>query len=363
MKAQDRLFAERACELAARAIGNTLPNPPVGAVLVRDGTIIGEGYHHRAGMPHAETEAIVQAGDARDATLYVTLEPCNHTGKTPPCTKAVIESGIKRVVIGTMDPNPKTGSGGLDALRKAGIEVEVVDSARAKWLVEPFAHTIQDTTLPYVSVKMASSIDGFVASRPGEQQWLTGEASRDFVRDLRIAHDAVMVGAGTVRVDDPQLTVRPAHDRLRPYHRIVLCETDSVPVERRIFSATSAYERTIVVAPGGKRERFESLREVADVIFVGDGALALDLRAALEVLRAQGIQSILCEGGPTLAARLLTHGLVQRFFWLMAPVLLAGAEAVGVLNFPEGTLPPSIQFDDVERLGDDVLLSGTVGNV
>ncbi|MDP9018082.1 MAG: bifunctional diaminohydroxyphosphoribosylaminopyrimidine deaminase/5-amino-6-(5-phosphoribosylamino)uracil reductase RibD [Candidatus Eremiobacteraeota bacterium] len=365
LNARDRLYLERAYELAARAIGSTSPNPPVGAVLVRDGAVIGEGYHHRSGAAHAEVEALAQAGShASGATLYVSLEPCNHHGKTPPCSQAVIAAGVRRVVFGTLDPNPKTAHGGVETLRAAGIEVCSGDEKRAKKLIEPFTRTIVQADRPYVSLKMASSIDGFIAPVAGVQHWLTGPQSKDFVRDLRIAHDAVVVGAGTVRVDDPQLTVRPAHDRLRPYTRIVMCETDSVPKDSRIFAKSLGYAPTLVVAPGGQRARFASVEALADVVYVGDDAQELDIVDSMRALRQRGIQSVLCEGGPTLAGRLLALGLVDRFYWLMAPVMLGPAAAgVRVLNVPSDTMLPSITFDAVEQLGPDLLLSGTVMRV
>ena len=365
LKAQDRLYLERALELATRGVGNTAPNPPVGAVIVRDGEIVGEGYHHLAGSYHAEVEALRDAGGkARGATMYVSLEPCNHTGKTPPGSGALIEAGLARVVVGALDPNPKTASGGIRALRAAGIEVDIADNPRASVLIESFAHAILDSSRPYCSLKMASSIDGYMAPKPGDQYWLTGAASKEFVRDLRIAHDAVMVGAGTVRIDNPQLTVRPARTRLRPYQRIVVCETDTVPADRRIFLTPDGYERTIVLAPAGMRASFDDLSEHAQLLFVGDAdARQLDLTAAMSALREYGVQSVLCEGGPTLAARLLTAGLIDRLFWLFAPSVLANDQAVPVLGGRADAVFPSISIDRVERLDDDVLISGVVKRV
>ncbi|MBC5816479.1 MAG: bifunctional diaminohydroxyphosphoribosylaminopyrimidine deaminase/5-amino-6-(5-phosphoribosylamino)uracil reductase RibD [Candidatus Eremiobacteraeota bacterium] len=365
LKAQDRLYLERAFELAVRGSANTAPNPPVGAVIVRNGEIVGEGYHHVAGSSHAEVEALRVAGPrARGATMYVSLEPCNHTGKTPPCSRAVIEAGLARVVIGALDPNPKTARGGMAALRDAKIDITIADEPQAKLLIESFTHTVLNSSRPYVSLKMASSIDGYIAPAPGDQYWLTGSASRDFVRDLRIGHDAVMVGAGTVRIDDPQLTVRPAHTRLRPYARIIVCETDAVPADRRVLASAPGYERTIVLAPAGVQERFATLSDTAEVLFVGSAAdTQLDLAAAMKTLRRRGFQSILCEGGPTLAARLLAAGLIDRLFWLIAPKVLANGSALPVLNLPSGTTFPSIGFDRVERLGDDILISGAVKHV
>lgn len=356
----DRLYLDRAYELAARGIGNTAPNPPVGAVVVRGGRIVGEGYHHRAGEPHAEANALAMAGDAaRGATVYVSLEPCNHTGRTPPCANALIDAGVARVVVGAIDPNPKTKGAGIASLRERGIAVEVTNDARAAELIHVFAGSLRDDR-PYVTLKMAMSLDGAIASKPGVAQWLTSEATRSYVRDLRIAHDAVMVGAGTVRVDDPQLTVRPAHHRARPFVRVVACETDTVPETSRVFSELEEYAKTVVLVPAGLRPLFASLAAVADVMFVGDErSEQLDLAQAMRALREREIYSVLCEGGPTLAGRLISGGLVDRFVWAIAPVLLHGDGAVPVLA---GTKlgEQKMQFEKVERIGRDVVVTGRI---
>jgi diaminohydroxyphosphoribosylaminopyrimidine deaminase/5-amino-6-(5-phosphoribosylamino)uracil reductase len=359
--ALDRLFLERANELAQRGIGNTSPNPAVGAVVVRDGRILGEGYHHRAGEPHAEVHALRAAGElARGATLYVSLEPCNHFGRTPPCSHAVARAGIDRVVIGAADPNPKTGGGGMQYLRDHGITVELADNPASRAIIEPFARSIR-AQRPYVTVKMAMSLDGYVTSSRGVQQWLTGPQAREFVRELRIAHDAVAVGAGTVRVDNPRLTVRPPHHRLQPYRRVVLCETDTVPEKSLVFTPHHGYEPTIVLAPAGLQQRFANLGAAADVVFVGGpDSVQLDVAQALRDLRAHGITSLLCEGGPTLAGKLFELGCVDRFYGLVAPQLLHSSQAVAVLA---GRSLPEIRglyFDRVERVGPDLLLSATI---
>jgi diaminohydroxyphosphoribosylaminopyrimidine deaminase/5-amino-6-(5-phosphoribosylamino)uracil reductase len=358
----DELYLQRAYELAARGIGSTSPNPPVGAVVVRENRIVGEGYHHRAGDAHAEANALRQAeGGAQGATLYVSLEPCRHVGRTPPCARAVIEAGIVRVVAGTLDP---TLHGGAAELREHGVDVAVANDPIAADLIEPFARA---ATLerPFVALKMAMSLDGAIASRPGVEERLTGEDARRYVRDLRVAHDAVMVGAGTVRVDDPRLTVRPPHHRLRPYLRVVLCQTEGVSARNRIFNIEEGYAKTVVLAPSGLANRLEELHDVADVIGVGPPeSLVLDLPQALKALRAHGIYSVLCEGGPTLAAQLIAAGQVDRFYWAIAPLFLRSASAVPVLTGED--LPPSgvrLRFDRMERTGEDIVISGTFANV
>ncbi|GAC1540298.1 MAG: bifunctional diaminohydroxyphosphoribosylaminopyrimidine deaminase/5-amino-6-(5-phosphoribosylamino)uracil reductase RibD [Candidatus Velthaea sp.] len=371
--AADAAYLGRARELALRAIADAAPNPPVGAVLVRDGRTLGEGYHHRRGLPHAEVEALRAAAadgaDVRGATAYVSLEPCNHHGRTPPCTQALIAAGIARVVVGAMDPNPRTAGGGVATLRAAGIDVEVVDDAASRTLVERFAYTIVQPERPFVTLKMAMSLDGAIAPRPG-RYWLTGEAVRERVAGLRFEHDAVMVGAGTVRIDDPQLTVRPHRTRYKPYTRVIVCESDTVPAASRVFAVPAAappeaYARTIVLAPAGARERFSNLKGVADVIFAGrENERTLDLRAALAALRDREITAVLCEGGPTLAGRLLAQGLVQRATWFVAPRFIQSPDAVPPLAGADLTaISNGWTFDQIERVGDDVMLSARVNHV
>jgi len=332
---------------------------------------LGEGWHHRRGEAHAEVEALAAARAAgasvSGATAYVSLEPCDHHGRTPPCTQALIAAGIARVVIGAPDPNPKTAAGGMARLRAASIAVDVVDDPRAHALIERFAFTIAQSSLPFVTLKMAMSLDGAIAAQPGRAEWLTGEPARALVREARAEHDGVLVGAGTIRIDDPQLTVRPHAVRHKAYTRIVACETDPIPSAARVLAAVpdapdGAYAPTIVLAPAGARMRFAALEPVADVLYVGDADdRQLDLRLALEALRARGIDTVLCEGGPTLAGRLVAQGLVQRAVWLVAPRFLQAPAAVPVLAGADlSRLGNGWRFDRVERLGDDVMLSGRI---
>ncbi|HEY6487345.1 MAG TPA: bifunctional diaminohydroxyphosphoribosylaminopyrimidine deaminase/5-amino-6-(5-phosphoribosylamino)uracil reductase RibD [Candidatus Cybelea sp.] len=356
----DEVYLQRAYELAARGIGSTSPNPPVGAVIVRENRIVGEGYHHRAGEAHAETLALKRAGGAaRGATLYVSLEPCGHVGATPPCAGALIGAGIVRVVAGALDPARHGGSGDL---RRQGVDVVVANDDAARALVEVFERAAS-LARPYLTVKMAMSLDGAIAARPGVAEWLSGEQSREFVRSLRIAYDAVMVGAGTVAVDDPQLTVRPPRDRLRPYVRVVVCEREGVSSRSRIFAREAGYARTIVLAPGGVAETLNELRDVAEVVAVGaPDSRRLDLAQALEALRAKGIFSVVCEGGPTLAGRLIAARQADRFYWLIAPLLLRGETSVPVLAGAE-LRGRRLRFDRTERIGDDLLVSGVFADV
>lgn len=356
----DELYLQRTYELAARGIGNTAPNPPVGAVVVRDGNSVGEGYHYRAGDAHAETNALAQAGPkARGATLYVSLEPCRHVGRTPPCTQAVADAGVARVVAGAFDPS---GRGGAAELRERGIEVAIAGDPLARDLIEIFARA-SASTRPYVALKMAMSLDGAVAPRAGVRERLGSAEEERYVRDLRATYDAVMVGAGTLRIDDPQLTVRPPRDRARPYARVIACAREPIDPKHRVFAQQPGYERTIALVPAANSDRFEALRAVADVIEVearvGED---LDLDAAMAALRRRGIFSLLCEGGPRLGASMLASGVVDRIYWAIAPRLLGGPEGVPVLAGAkiDGI---RIRFDRVEQLGPDVMLSGTVARV
>ncbi len=331
---------------------------------MRDGVTLGEGYHHVRGAPHAEVEALADARarghDVRGATLYVSLEPCNHHGATPPCTDAIVAAGIAQVIIGIADPNPKTNRAGIERLRASGIDVTLADDMWSRELIEQFSVSIRSPR-PYVTLKMAASRDGYIAPKPGSH-WLTSEATRERVRELRFWHDAVMVGARTVRIDDPLLTVRPPHARRRPYMRIIVCETEPVPKTSRVFESLDEYARTILLAPAGSRALFSELEDIAECLFVGDaGSRKLDIPATLPALKTSGISSVLCEGGPTLAAALLNADLVDQLVWIVAPVHLENPEAVPALP---GDLYGQIQtrdFETIERSGDDLLLTAKLG--
>jgi diaminohydroxyphosphoribosylaminopyrimidine deaminase/5-amino-6-(5-phosphoribosylamino)uracil reductase len=360
ISAVDRVFLRRTYELAERGRGNTTPNPCVGAVVARDDRTLGEGFHRAHGSPHAEAEAfsgVRGAGrDPRGATLYLSLEPCSHEGLTAACTRAIADAGVARVVIGVHDPNP-IAAGGAERLRHAGVAVDVANDPAAEAIVEDFKTTIVSPR-PYVSLKITASLDGFVAAEPGST-WLSGERARDFVRDLRIAHDAVLVGARTVRIDDPQLTVRPPRARARPYRRIVACASKPVASEARIFQTVDGYERTIVLAPRECAEDFKPLETIAELLHVGSvDRMGLDVEGALVALKTRGIYSVLCEGGPTLAGALLERGLVDRLYWIVAPRLLANQDALPALAHARlARALPEFRFDRVEQLGDDVLIS------
>jgi diaminohydroxyphosphoribosylaminopyrimidine deaminase / 5-amino-6-(5-phosphoribosylamino)uracil reductase len=309
------LNLHRALELAERGRGTTHPNPVVGAVLVRDGETVGEGWHERKGGPHAEVAALEAAGErARGATLYVTMEPCVHHGSTPPCTQAVLAAGVTKVVAGSLDPNPEA-RGGLEVLRDAGVEVELADSFAARAQNEAW-RTWVAARRPFVILKLALTLDGRVAI-PGTR-WISGEESRRHVHELRAKVDAVAVGMGTVRADEPQLTARGVGAVRQP---------------RRLAFGQGP------LPPGSELE-------------LRSGTLADELAA----LGAEGVQSLLLEGGPTLAASFLRAGLVDKLLVYVAP-LLAGS---GPLFAPELVSPVGLRRFTVERVGEDLLLCGYV---
>jgi diaminohydroxyphosphoribosylaminopyrimidine deaminase / 5-amino-6-(5-phosphoribosylamino)uracil reductase len=372
VNALDATYLARAVELASRAIADAVPNPPVGAVIVRDGRTLGEGWHHRKGEPHAEAEALRAARDAGEdvhgATMYVTLEPHDHTSTMPPCSLAIIDAGIARVVVGTLDPNVLTHGNGITRMRAAGIEVEVADDPPSRELIERFRYTI-GSRFPFITLKMAMSLDGYVAPHPGLHR-VTGEAARERVYDLRAEHDAVMVGAGTIRIDDPLLTIRPHRTRVKPYARVVVCETAPVPLASKVLAPPAgapagSYRATIVLAPAGMRAEFAALGDGCEVVYAGEpDARALDLTAAMIALRAAGITTVLCEGGPTLAGRLIAAGLVERIVWFVAPVLLRTPDAVPVLAGTDlSALATGWTFDEVERVGDDLMITARLPHV
>lgn len=284
----------RAVDLAWRGWGRVHPNPLVGAVVLRDGQKVGEGWHGEWGGPHAEVEAIRNAGDtARDATLLVTLEPCAHTGKQPPCTRAILDAGIARVVYAVPDPDPVAG-GGAGALAEAGVEVEGgLRREDAERQNAHFLHAHRTTNRPFVALKLATSIDGRIADAGGRSRWISGLEARDFVHWLRAGFDAIAVGAGTAIADDPALTVRGRIEPRVPPRRIIFASRRGLPRDLQVFAAPSA-------------------------TVIDDH----DLAGGLRLLREEGVRSILVEGGGRLAGRLLSLDLVDRFYWIQAPLWL-----------------------------------------
>lgn len=315
---------KRALRLAR--LGRTSPNPMVGAVLVLDGVIVGEGFHRKAGEPHAEVMAIQMACQfAKGADLYVTLEPCSHYGKTPPCADAVINAGIGKVYAAMVDPNPLVAGKGIERLREAGIEVEVgllEDDARE--LNRGFIKRVT-TGMPFVLWKAAMSLDGKVATHTGDARWVTGEAARRKVHRLRNSSDAVMVGVGTVLADDPQLTVRGIKDSVNPI-RVVVDSTASTPLDARILDSSA--ETIVAVTMAAPRDRVDALRHAgARVLIIPDSDGRVDLRELMIELGRNGINSLLLESGGEVAASALSQGIVDRGMVFIAPKIVGGRDA------------------------------------
>lgn len=325
-------FMRRALELARRGEGLTRPNPPVGAVLVQNGKITAEGFHKKAGTAHAEVNCLRQvegqtSKSLKSAVLYITLEPCSTTGRTPPCTDLIIERGVKRVVIGCKDPNPKHAGRGIRLLRRADIEVTTgVCRAEAETLIEPFAKLML-TGMPFVTLKLGVTLDGRIADRKGKSQWITGPQARKKVQELRRRADAVLVGTGTVRTDNPSLLPRPSKGR-NPWRAIA--GTD-IPPKSNVLT-DEASERTLLLEGTPK----QMLRELAK----------------------RDVMHVLCEGGGELAGSLVRAGLVDEFVFFVAPSMLGGD------GFPmfgkKGWLlkqMPRLRFQTLEKCGEDVVMT------
>jgi len=352
----------RAIVLARRGLGRTSPNPPVGAVVVRGGRVVGEGWHRRAGGPHAEIVALRRAGArAAGATLYVTLEPCAHFGRTPPCVDAVLAAGVARVVVGAGDPNPRVRGRGLRRLRRAGVRVATGVLAAEAEAVAGWFRTAVARRRPYVLLKLAASADGRIATAAGESRWVSGPRARAAVHRLRDRVDAVMVGAGTVRADDPALTCRLRGGR-DPV-RVIVAGRLRVPPGARVFrqrSSAPTLVATTAAAPAARR-RVLARAGVEVVVLPGRGG-RLRLAALLEALWARGIVSVLLEGGGDLAAAALRERVVDRVLLVLAPVLIGGDGRPMLGPLGRARLAAAIRLRDVRlaRLGPDLLWEGAV---
>ncbi|HSJ50599.1 MAG TPA: bifunctional diaminohydroxyphosphoribosylaminopyrimidine deaminase/5-amino-6-(5-phosphoribosylamino)uracil reductase RibD [Actinomycetota bacterium] len=329
----DEAYIERAIALAERGRGMVSPNPMVGAVVVDPGgRIVGEGWHEGAGLPHAEVVALEQAGEAaRGATLYTSLEPCSHFGRTPPCVQAIVSGGIARVVAAVRDPNPVVDGRGFQELRAAGVEVrDGVLAAEAIRQNEAFAKHVR-TGLPFVVWKMAASLDGKVAARDGSSRWITGEAARADVHRLRAWSDAIVVGARTAIVDDPSLTVRQPGYRGRPPLRVLVDARGRVPATGDLFDGSApTLVATTEIAP--QERRTEWALAGAEVVVHEPEGEGVPLGALAADLGKRDVQGVLLEGGPTLAFAAVEEGLVDRVIVYLAPKLIGGVEAPTVLG-------------------------------
>ena len=344
----------RALDLAWRGWGRVQPNPLVGAVVLRDGELVGEGWHPEFGDRHAEAVALAGAGErARGATILVTLEPCAHQGKQPPCTEAIIRSGIRRVVAAMRDPNPLAAHG-TERLREAGIEVEVGplgDVAAAQNAI--FLHSLQTPARPYVALKLATTLNGRIADGYGRSRWISGDEGRKYVQWLRAGFDAIAVGGRTARLDDPSLTVRGSVQPRIPPRRVVFDTAADLGPQLTLVRSANETPTVVVVSPSAEVSRVKRL-EAAGVKVLRSSTL----QEALQSLRTLGIGSILVEGGGQLAGALLSAGLVDRYYWLQSPVWLGDDAVPALTGLPPRALDQAERWRVIERraLGEDTLL-------
>jgi len=360
----DRELMKRALALAETARGLTSPNPLVGALVVRDGAVVGEAHHPRAGAAHAERLALAGAGEAaRGATLYVTLEPCVHHGRTPPCVPAIVEAGVRRVVVAVGDPNPRVAGAGLEALRRAGISVSVgCLEEEARRLNRPFFTWIKEQR-PFVTLKVAMTLDGKIAGWDRSSRWITGEAARREVHRLRSEADAIAVGVATVLADDPELTVRLETGWPREPYRVVVDSHGRTPTSARVFSAGSPERTLIAVTESVPPERLRALEaRGAQVLRLPSRDGRVDLGALMTELAGREVTALLLEGGGELNAGFLEAGLVDRVLVFVAPILLGGQRAPTPVEGAGRGLKEAFRLArmTVRAVGDDLLIEGEI---
>jgi len=356
---------EIALDLALQGEGFTSPNPMVGAVVVKDGKIVGTGYHEGAGKPHAEVNAINNAGKLADgATLYVTLEPCNHTGRTPPCTRKILETGIRRVVMAMADPNADVIGGGAEFLKQNGVEITTgIGQDRARKLNEAFIKYIR-TKQPFVILKCAATLDGRIATRTGDSKWITGEMAREYVHRLRHAVDAIMVGINTVQTDNPSLTTRLKHGEGKDPVRIILDSCLAISPDARVLRQDSTSETILVTGTVDNPTKKAILDDLnARIIETPLKNGLVDLDRLLQILGSMGIISLLIEGGSRVLASAFRSGIVDKVLFFYAPKILGGDDGVPICSGPSPkSMDQAIRIKDitVHRFGDDVMIEGYI---
>jgi diaminohydroxyphosphoribosylaminopyrimidine deaminase/5-amino-6-(5-phosphoribosylamino)uracil reductase len=365
----DEKYMKMAFDLAVKGRGDTSPNPMVGAVIVKDDKVVGKGYHKAAGTPHAEVHAINDAGElAKHATLYVTLEPCNHTGRTPPCAKRILGAEIGRVVVAMKDPNPHVKGDGIGYLKTNGVAVTTgVLKSDAEKINEIFVKYIQ-TRRPFVILKCAATLDGQIATRTGDAKWVTGREARQYVHELRHAVDAIMVGIETVRSDDPSLTTRLENRTGKDPARIILDTQLSIPEQAKILRLDSRAETIIITgnlssAPDLLRKRDRLEKQGARVLQAPVKENRIDLDALMALLGGMEITGLLIEGGGRVAASSFSAGIVDKIMFFYAPKILGGSDGVPICNGSGPDLmKDSMRIRDVNirRFGDDILVEGYV---
>jgi diaminohydroxyphosphoribosylaminopyrimidine deaminase/5-amino-6-(5-phosphoribosylamino)uracil reductase len=348
-----------ALALAARGLGETWPNPSVGCVIVRDGRVVGRGRTASGGRPHAETEALAMAGvAARGATAYVTLEPCSHEGQTPPCAGALIAAGVARVVAALRDPDERVNGAGLAALRAAGLAVEDgVLAAEAARVTAGFLSRVRHGR-PLVTLKLATTLDGRIATAGGESRWITGAPARRAAHALRAEHDAILVGVGTVLADDPRLTCRLSGARRRPLVRVVADGNLRMPLTATLLATAAEAPVWVLTRPGCDPDRARGFERLgAALLPCAPGPVGVDVTGALRILGARGITRLLVEGGAQIAASLLREGLVDRLAWFHAPCVMGGDgyDAVRAFGVTRLDHMPGFRRAGSVKLGADML--------
>ena len=362
MKKNHEYFMDLAIRLALKGKGKTSPNPMVGALVLKNGRIAGRGYHEKAGLPHAEAIALDEAGkNAKGATLYVTLEPCTHFGRTPPCVDRIIRSGIKEVMVGMVDPNPLNNGRGIDILRQYKIKVKVgFLEDKLRQLNEVFIKYIT-RRIPFVTVKVAESLDGRIASKTGDSKWITSDKSRAYAHRIRQNYDAIMVGVNTVLRDDPKLDTWFS---ARHPIKIVVDSQLSTPQEANIFSKNNqAIIVTLSSTPGQETENRKILSAKAKILEVKEKAGQINLKDMMKKLAQLEITNILVEGGGTLIGSLFDEGLVDKILFFISPKIIGGKEAVSsVMGEGVGCIDKAIKLRDVKikHIGADLLVEGYV---
>ena len=359
---QDRQYMKMALELAQKGMGFTAPNPMVGAVIVKNGRIIGQGYHRKYGELHAEREALAACTEEpKGASIYVTLEPCCHYGKQPPCVNAILEAGIRRVIIGSSDPNPLVAGKGIRILKDHGIEVtENILKEECDKLNEAFFYYIQNKK-PYVVMKYAMTMDGKIAAYTGESKWVTGEAARIHVQEQRLKYTGIMVGVGTVLADDPMLTCRLENSR-NPVR--IICDSHlRTPLTSKIVRTAETIP-TILASSSKDQQKIKNYEELGcQVLYVPEKNGHIDLNRLMELLGAAKIDSILLEGGGSLNWSALESGIVQKVQTYIAPKLFGGEEAktpVEGKGFPDPASAVLLKNSEIIRIGDDFLIESEV---
>jgi diaminohydroxyphosphoribosylaminopyrimidine deaminase/5-amino-6-(5-phosphoribosylamino)uracil reductase len=361
----DQYFMKKALGLAEKGRGFTSPNPMVGAVVVQNDSVVGKGYHEVLGGAHAEVNAIKDAGQlVKGATLYVTLEPCNHTGKTPPCTKKVLESGISRIVVAMKDPNPEVKGGGIDYLKTHGVSITLgVCEDEAKKLNEAYLKYII-TRRPFVTVKCASTLDGQIATRTGDSKWVTGEASRKFVHMLRHAVDAIMVGTNTVKKDNPSLTTRLEDFDGRDPTRVILDAGLSISHDAKVLRHKS-HSDTIIVIGDSTENKQKKITERPGVRIVKTPLKddLIDLDFLMDQLGAMEISSLLIEGGSRVIASAFSSGIVDKVMFFFAPKILGGDDGVPICaGKGPALMSECISMKDISmrRFDNDIMIEGYI---